>query len=284
MKVLTTRAEVRSARRRFDTVGFVPTMGYLHEGHLSLVRAARAENSGVAASIFVNPTQFGPSEDLSSYPRDLDGDLAKLDAAGVDLVWLPSVEDVYPSGFASFVEVGGIANVLEGASRPGHFRGVATVVTILLNVVAPTRAYFGQKDAQQLAVVRRFVADLGLDVDIVAGPTVREPDGLAMSSRNAYLTPDDRRAAPVLRRALDAAERAWASGVVDAEAVRTAMRTILDAEPRAVVDYVSVADPASLVELTTMDPGVGALVSMAVRVGRPRLIDNTVLAPRPTTA
>lgn len=281
MKVVTSRAEVRAARRGLGAVGFVPTMGYLHDGHLSLVRSARADNDGVVASIFVNPTQFGPTEDLASYPRDVDGDLAKLEASGVDLVWLPSVADVYPAGAATFVDVEGITSVLEGASRPGHFRGVATVVTILLNVVTPDRAYFGQKDAQQLAVIKKMVTDLGLGVEVVASPTRREADGLAMSSRNAYLSEADRAAAPVLRRALDAAERLWSAGETDGEALRAAMLGVLGAEPRAQVDYVSVADPVTLAELASVDPAVGALASMAVRVGKPRLIDNQVLAPRP---
>lgn len=284
MRVVTTRDQMRRARRSLGGTGFVPTMGYLHDGHLSLVRAARAENESVVASIFVNPTQFGPSEDLASYPRDTEGDLAKLEAAGVDVAWLPAVEDIYPSGAATFVDVQGITAVLEGASRPGHFRGVATVVTILLNIVAPDRAYFGQKDAQQLAVIKAMVRDLGMGVDVIAGPTRREPDGLAMSSRNAYLDADDRAAAPVLRRALDTAERLWASGVTDAEALRSAMLDVLAAEPRAVVDYVSVADPNTLVELGSIDPRVGALASMAVRVGKPRLIDNQILASRPSPA
>ncbi|WOP17524.1 pantoate--beta-alanine ligase [Raineyella sp. LH-20] len=304
MKVVTTREELRTARAELEvgpdtaggditvagaarpsgvgrrSVGLVPTMGFLHEGHLSLVRRAREENDATVVSIFVNPTQFGPSEDLEAYPRDLDHDLALLDGAGVDLVWTPQVEDVYPAGFDTYVTPGGVADVLEGARRPGHFRGVATIISILFHLCAPDRAYFGQKDAQQVAVIRQLVRDLGLPVEIVACPIVREPDGLAMSSRNTYLAAADRPAALVLSRALQAAGRAWADGEGDAEALRTILRDVITAEPRAVVDYVSVADPRTLAELTAVDPAVGALASLAVRVGAPRLIDNLVLAPR----
>lgn len=279
MKVVTSRAQVRAQRAGLGTLGLVPTMGYLHEGHLSLVERARRECGAVAVSVFVNPRQFGPHEDLDAYPRDLDRDLALLASAGADLVWTPSVEDVYPPGFATTVQVQGVSEVLEGASRPGHFAGVATVVAILLAVVGPQRAYFGQKDAQQTVVLRRMVADLGLDVDVVVAPTVREPDGLALSSRNTYLTPDQRRQAPVLHRALVAAAEAWASGEGDADALRALMRRVLAGAPDAVVDYVSVADPDDLTELGRVDPARGALASLAVRVGRPRLIDNLVLEP-----
>lgn len=288
MKVVTTRAELCAARAELapggrGSVGFVPTMGYLHEGHLSLVRASSERNDATVVSIFVNPTQFGPNEDLASYPRDLDRDLALLESAGVDLVWTPRVEDVYPSGFATYVTPGGVADVLEGAQRPGHFRGVATVLTVMFGLVRPRRAYFGQKDAQQVAVVRQVVRDLALGVEVVACPIVREPDGLALSSRNSYLTAEDRTAATVLSRALAAAEAAWQAGEQDAEALRTTMRQVLAAEPRAELDYVSVAHPDSLAELDTVDPRVGALASMAVRVGAPRLIDNRVLLPYGTT-
>ncbi len=281
MKVVTTREELRAARAGLPGgVGLVPTMGFLHDGHLSLVRRAREENDAAAVSIFVNPTQFGPAEDLAAYPRDLDHDLALLADAGVDLVWTPQVEDVYPAGFDTYVTPGGVADVLEGARRPGHFRGVATIVSILFHLVAPRRAYFGQKDAQQVAVIRQLVRDLGLPVDVVACPIIREADGLAMSSRNTYLTAEDRPAALVLSRALQAASRAWDGGVRDAEALRTTMREIIATEPHAALDYVSVAHPASLAELDDVDPAVGALASLAVRVGAPRLIDNLVLAPR----
>ena len=280
MKVVTTRAELRAARAVFSTLALVPTMGYLHEGHLSLVRAALAARGPVAASIYVNPKQFGPTEDLATYPRDLDRDLALLEEAGCDLVWTPETQDVYPPRFDTHIDVGGVTEVLEGAHRPGHFRGVATVVNVLFNAVQPTAAYFGQKDAQQCVVLRKMVADLGMPVEIVIGSTVREPDGLAMSSRNAYLSGADREAASVLIRALRAAESAWEAGETDGGALRSAMWRVLGAEPLADVDYVSVADPDTLAELDDVDPVRGALASMAVRVGPPRLIDNLILAPR----
>lgn len=284
MRVATTRQELARERAALleggaASLGFVPTMGYLHEGHLSLVRAAQAENDAVVASIFVNPAQFGEGEDLASYPRDLERDLAMLAEAGVDLVWTPGVADVYPPGFDTSVTPGGVAEVLEGARRPGHFRGVATVLTVLFRVLEPHRAYFGQKDAQQVAVVRQVVRDLALDVDVVACPIVREPDGLAMSSRNTYLTAPDRAAATVLSRALWRAEDAWRDGERDAARLKQLMEAVLADEPRAEVDYVSVAHPDTLAELETVDPSVGALASLAVRVGRPRLIDNVTLSP-----
>jgi pantoate--beta-alanine ligase len=244
---------------------------------------ARQGRDAVAVSIFVNPTQFGPGEDLDSYPRDLDRDLALLEAAGVDLVWVPAVSDVYPDGAATRVHVEGpIAAVLEGASRPGHFDGVATVVTILLAVLTPTALVIGAKDAQQVAVLRRVVADLGLDVELTVAPTWREPDGLAMSSRNVYLTAQERAAAPVLRRALGEVEQQYAAGLRDAEAMRSLVRKVVDAEPLAALEYVSVADSRTLAELAEVDEvdGVGAapaLVSLAARFGRARLIDNVTL-------
>ncbi|MBK7722941.1 MAG: pantoate--beta-alanine ligase [Austwickia sp.] len=280
MKVVRTRGECAQARAELGlgtTVGFVPTMGYLHEGHLSLVRRAKTECAAAVASIFVNPTQFGPTEDLSTYPRDLDGDLAVLEEAGCDVAWLPEVADIYPPGFSTFVDVEGVTAVLEGARRPGHFRGVATVVAILLNVVRPTRAYFGQKDAQQTVVLRRMIEDLALGVDMVVAPTVREPDGLAMSSRNSYLDPAQRAAAVVLHRAMQATRTAYAGGERDADRLRTAMTEVIAGEPLAEPDYVSVADPRDLTELTVVDPAVGALASLAVRIGRTRLIDNELL-------
>ena len=263
---------------RFATrpLGLVPTMGALHEGHLALVRRAREENATVAASIFVNPTQFGAGEDLASYPRDMERDLALLEAEGVDLVYAPTPEEVYPPGFDTWVEPGALAERLEGAARPGHFRGVATVVTKLLNVVAPDRAYFGQKDGQQLAVIRQLARDLNLGVEIVGVPTVRDADGLALSSRNAYLTPEQRAAAPVIYRALSGARDLWLNGERNAETLRLAVRSILEAEPLIEdVDYVSVADPYSLVESERLDGP--AMVSTAVRMGNTRLIDNVVV-------
>ena len=257
-------------------LGLVPTMGALHEGHLALVRRARSENDTVAVSIFVNPTQFGPQEDLSTYPRDMERDLALLEAEGVDLVYAPTPEEVYPPGFDTWIEPGALANRLEGEARPGHFRGVATVVAKLFNVVGPDRAYFGQKDGQQLAVIRQLARDLNLKVEIVAVPTVRAPDGLALSSRNAYLTPEERKAAPVVYRALSEAQQLWENGERDAGKLREAARQILESEPLLQgIDYVSVADGATLAELERVEGP--AMVSTAVRLGRTRLIDNVML-------
>jgi len=256
-------------------VGFVPTMGYLHDGHLSLVRASRDRDDVTAASIFVNPAQFGPGEDFARYPRDEGRDLALLASAGVAAAFVPAVTEMYPEGFATYVHVERLTARLEGASRPTHFRGVTTVVLKLLNIIQPHRAYFGQKDAQQLAVVRRMVRDLNLPVEVVACPIVREPDGLAMSSRNVYLSPDERRAAPVLSRALRLAEQRYAGGERDAAAIRRAVEREVATEPLARIDYVSVADPDTLEELDRIDGR--ALVSLAARFGTTRLIDNTLL-------
>lgn len=257
-------------------LGLVPTMGALHEGHLALVRRARVENETVAVSIFVNPAQFGANEDLSTYPRDMERDLALLEAEGVDLVYAPSPEEVYPPGFDTWVEPGELGNRLEGAARPGHFRGVATVVAKLFNVVRPDRAYFGQKDGQQLAVIRQMARDLDLGVEIVAVPTVRAEDGLALSSRNAYLTPEEREAAPVIYRALSRAEQLWAEGEADAGTLRNAVRAILESEPLLQgIDYVSVANASTLEELERVEGP--AMVSTAVRLGQTRLIDNVLL-------
>ncbi len=276
MLTVTTIAEVRSWRRNiFLDVGFVPTMGYLHAGHASLVERARRENAAVVASLFVNPTQFGPQEDLSSYPRDLARDQRLLEAHGCDLLFAPQPAEIYPPGCATFVDVGPISEPLEGARRPGHFRGVATVVLKLFGIVQPTRAYFGQKDAQQLAVVRRLVRDLDVPVAVIGCPTVREADGLALSSRNSYLSATERAAAPVLQRALRAAEALWGEGERDAERLRATMRATLAAEPLARPAYVSVADPISLAELERV--AGGALLSLAVHVGPACLIDNLVL-------
>jgi pantoate--beta-alanine ligase len=276
MRVVHTIAEARAVRRALPgTWGFVPTMGYLHEGHLSLVRRARAENDRVAVSIFVNPTQFGPHEDYARYPRDLERDLRLLEPLGVDLVFVPSVEEMYPPGFQTWVIVEEVSRPLEGASRPGHFRGVATVVAKLFNILQPDRAYFGQKDAQQTVVIRRMVQDLNIPVEIVICPTVREPDGLAMSSRNTYLNPEERRAATVLFRALQAAKVRYEAGERDAERLREAMREVIRAEPLARIDYVSVAHPETLQELERVEGP--ALLSLAVYIGTTRLIDNLML-------
>ena len=263
-------------------LGLVPTMGALHEGHLALVRQARWENATVSVSIFVNPTQFGPQEDLATYPRDMERDLRLLEAEGVDLVYTPAPEEVYPPGFDTWVEPGALANRLEGVVRPGHFRGVATVVTKLFNVVRPDRAYFGQKDGQQLAVIRQLVRDLNLGIEIVAVPTVRDTDGLALSSRNAYLTPEERQAAPVIYRALSRAEDSWRQGANDAELLRSTVRAVLEAEPLIEgIDYVSVADAATLDELERVEGPT--MVSVAVRLGKTRLIDNIVLGELPNS-
>jgi len=276
MRVVHTIAEARAVRRALPgTWGFVPTMGYLHEGHLSLVRRARAENDRVAVSIFVNPTQFGPHEDYARYPRDLERDLRLLEPLGVDLVFVPSVEEMYPPGFQTWVIVEEVSRPLEGASRPGHFRGVATVVAKLFNILQPDRAYFGQKDAQQTVVIRRMVQDLNIPVEIVICPTVREPDGLAMSSRNTYLNPEERRAATVLFRALQAAKARYEAGERDAERLREAMREVIRAEPLARIDYVSVAHPETPRELEQVEGP--ALLSLAVYIGTTRLIDNIML-------
>ena len=277
MRTLTTNTATTHATQAGPRpLGLVPTMGALHEGHLALVRRARGENAAVAVSIFVNPTQFGPREDLDTYPRDMERDLALLEAEGVDLVYAPTLEEVYPPGFDTWVEPGALGNMLEGAVRPGHFRGVATVVAKLFGVVRPDRAYFGQKDGQQLAVIRQLVRDLNLGVEIVAVPTVRDADGLALSSRNAYLTPEERAAAPVIYRALRRAEELWQAGETDGKTLRQAVRGVLEGEPLlAGIDYVSVADAATLVELERVDRP--AMVATAVRLGKTRLIDNVLL-------
>ncbi|HTE85048.1 MAG TPA: pantoate--beta-alanine ligase [Dehalococcoidia bacterium] len=272
-------AGVRAWRRGVADVGLVPTMGALHEGHLALVQRARAECSHVAASIFVNPTQFGPSEDLDRYPRPLERDLELLREEGVDLVFLPSVEEIYPPGSDTAVVPGALSRRLEGRTRPGHFRGVATVVTKLLNVVCPDRAYFGEKDGQQLRVVQALVRDLFLPVTIVPVPTVREADGLALSSRNVYLSPEGRRAATVLWRALQSAEASWESGERRCRQLRDRMRAVIDAEPLATADYVSVADPSTLRELPWARGD--AFASLAVRIEGVHLIDNVLLTMNP---
>jgi pantoate--beta-alanine ligase len=276
MDVVQSIAEVRRLRReQAGSWGLVPTMGFLHAGHVSLVERARLENDHVGVSIFVNPTQFAPTEDLAAYPRDLERDLRLLREAGADLVWTPPVEEVYPPGFQTYITVEDVTRPLEGAARPTHFRGVATVVAKLFNIFQPDRAYFGQKDAQQAVVIKQMARDLGFPLEIIICPIAREPDGLALSSRNIYLTPEQRAAAPVLNRALRAARSAWETGEHDGERLRGVMRAVLDAEPLARPDYVSAADPITLVELG--DTGQGVLLSMAVRIGKARLIDNMLL-------
>lgn len=267
------RAMVAAWRLAGDRVGFVPTMGALHAGHLSLVERAAQAADRVVASIFVNPSQFGPEEDLERYPRAPERDAALLEQAGCDLLFLPAVETVYPPGHATFVEPGGTAEGLEGASRPGHFRGVATVVAQLFHLVQPDVAVFGEKDAQQLAVVRQMVRDLHFPVEILAAPTVREPDGLALSSRNAYLSGEQRRAATVLWAALQAAVRQIEAGERDARRVRQRLRAVIGGEPLARLEYAEVVDEASFRPVARL---AGSLVlALAVRIGETRLIDNT---------
>jgi pantoate--beta-alanine ligase len=269
---------MREARAALPSpVGFVPTMGALHEGHASLVRRARAECASVVASVFVNPTQFGPNEDFTRYPRDEAGDLAMLESLGVDVAFVPRVEEMYLPGATTFVDVGPLGDVLEGAARPGHFRGVATVVTMLFSLVQPDRAYFGQKDGQQSVVIRRMTRDLALPVKIVVLPTVREPDGLALSSRNRYLTAEERTQAPALNRALQAAATALADGERSADKLRSLMRDAIAPATLGKPDYVSVADADTLEELAVVDRP--ALASLAVRFPSARLIDCQPLDP-----
>jgi len=269
--------EFRTVRLLLDPpVGLVPTMGYLHEGHLSLIRAAKAKCKSVVVSIFVNPTQFGPNEDLAKYPRDLQRDLKLIEPLGVDLVWTPTVDVMYPNGFQTWVEVDTLTKRLEGEMRPGHFKGVTTVVAKLFNAVQPQKAYFGQKDAQQAAVIRRMTQDLNFPIEIVVCPTVREKDGLAMSSRNRYLEGEDRKAALVLFRALSAAKEVYEAGERNAEELRRKMKEVISAEPRAQMQYISCADYDTLEELETVKGKT--LLSMAVLIGKTRLIDNFVLS------
>jgi pantoate--beta-alanine ligase len=279
MLVLHTIAETRTACTRIrlagKTLGLVPTMGALHEGHLSLVQAAQASCDAVAVSIFVNPTQFGPKEDFSSYPRTLEEDCRILEAAGVDLVFAPSVQEMYPSGASTFVEVTGLSDRLDGAARPGHFRGVATVVTKLLNILTAERAFFGQKDAAQVAVLRKMVRDLRFAVQLEVCPTVREADGLAMSSRNRNLSKEQRSQALVLSQALFAVQELVQQGVHESAQLLTKALSVLAAELGVEVDYCRIVDPDTLEDKS--DVGKGALIAVAVRVGTTRLIDNLLL-------
>lgn len=277
MRVISTNSEMSLAcREAAKPIGLVPTMGALHAGHLSLVDRARADNFTVAVSIFVNPTQFGNKADLEHYPRDLEGDLELLRRHGVDLVYAPTVDEVYPNGFDTWVDVGPLAEKLEGLHRPGHFRGVATVVTKLFNVTQPNRAYFGQKDGQQTVVIQKLVRDLDMGVELIVMPTIRELDGLALSSRNVQLSPEQRAAAPVLYRALCQVHALWMSGERNGDTLRDAARGLLLAEARVdLIDYVSVADMMTLSEMERVDGP--AMASAAVRMGSVRLIDNIVL-------
>ncbi len=276
MKTVSTLPDLRTAIIALPRpLGFVPTMGYLHAGHISLVERARQECASVAASIFVNPTQFGPNEDLAKYPRDLPRDLSLLEAAGVDVVWTPTSEALYPPGFQTWVEVRELTLGLEGAVRPGHFRGVTTVVAKLFNAVGPDKAYFGQKDAQQAAVIHRMAQDLNFPIEIVVCPTLREPDGLAMSSRNTYLGPEERHTATVLFRSLSAAKAAYDKGERDAGTLRQTMKGIVNAEPLAKLQYVSCSNYDTLEELDVITGKT--MLSLAVYVGTTRLIDNFVI-------
>jgi len=278
MRVLRTRAELRDALADVARpLGLVPTMGWLHDGHRSLMTRARADNATTIASIFVNPRQFNEAADYQRYPRNQARDLAICEEQGLDFVFLPAVEEIYPPGFDTTVSVGAVARPLEGAARPGHFEGVATVVAILFDLVGAERAYFGQKDAQQVLVIRQMARDLAIPTDVVACPTVREPDGLALSSRNVHLSPDERAAAPVLRRALLAARTRWEAGERSADVLRTVMSETLAAEPLATPAYVSVADGRTLRELDRVADDAPALLSLAVRLGPTRLIDNDLL-------
>ncbi|CAA9292771.1 MAG: Pantoate--beta-alanine ligase [uncultured Chloroflexi bacterium] len=277
MNVLNTVAEFRAARAGVpEPLGLVPTMGALHEGHISLARRARAECATVAMSVFVNPSQFGPREDLSRYPRPIERDLQMAREAGVDVVFHPSVEEMYPAGHSTWVEMEGPAKRWEGEHRPGHFRGVATVVAKLFTIIAPQREYFGEKDFQQLAVIRRLAADLMLPVDVIGCPTVREPDGLALSSRNVYLTPEERPLAVALHNALQAGRRRIGRGEREAETVRRVMEQVLLDTPGFTVDYVAVVDPGSLEPLKRIEGPARGLI--AARIGSVRLIDNMSLA------
>ncbi|GAF25912.1 panthothenate synthetase [Moorella thermoacetica Y72] len=279
MELLQTIAAVRNyvaaARHRGLSIGLVPTMGYLHEGHLSLARAARQQNDVVIMSIFVNPTQFGPNEDFARYPRDLERDRELAAGAGVDAVFAPAVEEMYPAGYATYVQVEGLTEVLCGASRPGHFRGVTTVVSKLFNIVQPDRAYFGQKDYQQALVIKRMVRDLNFPIEIITIPTVREADGLALSSRNKYLTPEQRRSALSLHRALNLGSDLIKAGEREAAAVRRAMEKEITAWPETRIDYVAISDADTLKPLEKIAGRV--LLALAVWVGNTRLIDNVVL-------
>ncbi len=279
MRIVATIQEMQSTCRALrhagKSLGLVPTMGALHEGHLSLVRASKSACDATAASIFVNPAQFGPNEDLAKYPRTFEADCALLENEGVDLVFAPSVGEMYPAGAATWVEVEGVGDRLDGASRPGHFRGVATIVAKLFHISAPTHAYFGQKDSAQLAVLRKMVRDLNFDLRIVACPIVREPDGLAMSSRNRYLTAEERKQALVLGRALRAASDLVAAGETSSAKLLAAMHSAMTGEPAARIDYIAVVDPDTLEAIEDVERG--GLLAVAAYVGTTRLIDNLLI-------
>lgn len=270
------REQVKAWRKEGKTVGFVPTMGYLHEGHESLIKRAVAENDAVVVSIFVNPMQFGPTEDLASYPRDLEADSKLVEAAGAKLIFHPEPEEMYEEGFCSYVDMNGLTNALCGLSRPVHFRGVCTVVNKLFNIVKPDRAYFGEKDAQQLAVVKRMVKDLNMDIEIVGCPIIREADGLAKSSRNTYLSPESRKQAVILSKSIFMARKMIEDGERDAEKVKKAMRELIESEPLTDIDYVEIVDVNTMKSLDVIKGDI--LCAIAVNVGgEARLIDNTMM-------
>lgn len=277
MQVFKTAEDIRSVRKQNWGLdwGFIPTMGSLHEGHMSLIKRARSENDRVGVSIFVNPKQFNNTEDLEKYPRNLDRDLAMLESAGVDLVWTPGVEDVYPEDFQTYVDIQDLGLPLEGASRPGHFKGVCTVVTKLFNVFQPYRAYFGQKDAQQALIIRRMVRDLNFDIKVVMCPTFREPDGLAMSSRNVRLNQEDRQLSLVLNKALTLAQNMFSKGEHNTDVLIAAMYKFVDSVMGIMIDYISINDTDTLEPVIVAKSG--DLVSMAVEIGGVRLIDNIIL-------
>ncbi len=270
----------RKLRREEDkTIGLVPTMGALHEGHLSLVREARRMCDVVVVSVFVNPTQFGPSEDFERYPRDLTGDTTKLSDYNVDYIFAPHADEMYPKGFATYVNVEGLSETMEGAARPGHFRGVATVLTVLFNTVRPDFAFFGQKDAQQTLVVRRLVRDLAFDIEVVVLPTIREQSGLALSSRNAYLTDEQRAAASVLYKSLSQAKEVYMEGERNPKRMAEVVRSRVEAEPLARLEYVGVVDAETMEKFDRIPEDRAVLIALAARVGRTRLIDNLVIQP-----
>ncbi len=271
-----TQTLIRDFRAKGKTIGFVPTMGALHDGHLSLVKQAKKENDIVVVSIFVNPTQFGPKEDFNNYPRDIDRDLNKLSPIGVDVVFIPDVREMYPQGFSTSINIGSIGEVLCGASRAGHFNGVATVVAKLFNIVMPHKAYFGHKDFQQTVVIKKLVRELNFDIDIIVCPTVRERDGLAMSSRNSYLNDAERKAAGILYKALKLGEELISKGIRESSRIKTEIEALIRTEPLAVIEYAEIVDAATLEKID--DIKSNAAICLAVRISATRLIDNLVVA------
>ena len=276
MEIIKTITQMKYTRSQLEEpVGFVPTMGYLHEGHLSLIRGAHKENVSVVTSIFVNPTQFGPHEDFKTYPRDTERDLSLLEEERCDVVFIPAVEEIYPNKFDSWIEVGEITKKLEGAHRKDHFRGVTTIVGMLFNIIQPTAAYFGQKDAQQAIVIKKMVSDLNMNLKVITLPTIRESDGLAMSSRNSYLNPEERSQAKVLFQALKLAQKHYLNNEKDSNRIRQEMTRLIRQQPLANIDYISIANNNTLEEQSVIEPPT--LISLAVRIGKTRLIDNVLI-------